>query len=154
MSDLTPGEKRWTVLYGTYESVEQQALLELHRGFSLYLNYVLPIRAATDVDPTTLQPLAESGRRYQPPCEHLVLIGTACTNRIIADLVARRVIPAPAGAQSFTLWIGNAPGNAEHRLIVVAGADAAGVCHGVQELLACLSDNWTPLDKPSRGARR
>ena len=87
-------------------------------------------------------------RRYQPACEHLVLLGTAATNPIIADLLTRKVIPAPAGAQSFSLWIGNAPWNAEHRLIVIAGGDAVGAYYGVQELLASLSDNFAPLDKP------
>ena len=153
MADLTPGEKRWTILYGADKGLEHQALLELYRGFSLYVNYVLPVRAAKDVDSKTLALQLKPGtdrqnRRYQPACEHVVLLGTAKTNPIIADLVDRKVIPAPTGAQGFTLWIGNSPWNAEHRLIVIAGADAAGVYYGAQELLASLSDNSVPLDKP------
>ena len=136
MSDLTPGEKRWTVLYGSYRGVEQQALFEVYRGFGRYVNYVMPIRLAGEVDPATL--------------EHVVLLGTAATNPRIADLVARKVVPAPGGAQGFTLWIGNAPWDAQRRLIVIAGADAAGAYYGAQELLASFSDNWVPFDKPVR----
>ena len=54
MADLTPGEKRWTILYGVDQGLEHQALLELYRGFSLYVNYVLPVRSAKDVKPKTL----------------------------------------------------------------------------------------------------
>ena len=155
MADLTPGEKRWTILYGSYAGIEQQALLELHRGFGRYVNYVLPIRAAQDVDLKTWQPVLARGkdrqhRRYQPGCEHTVLLGTARSNRLIAGLLKRKVIPAPPGPQGFTLWIGKAPANAELRLIVIAGADSAGVYHGTQELLASFSDNYVPLDKPVR----
>ena len=153
MADLTPGEKRWTMLYGAYEGLEHQALLELHRGFTNYLNYVLPIRAAQEVAPKTLEVRLKPGtdrqhRRYQPVCEHVVLLGTAKTNPLIANLLKRKVIPAPKGAQGFTLWIGKSPWNAEHRLIVIAGADAAGVYYGTQELLASLTENSVPFDKP------
>ncbi len=153
MADLTPGEKRWTLVYGSYEGVEQQALTELYRGLNLYVNYVLPVRPASDVDPKTLALRLKPGtdrqsRRYQPVCEHVVLLGTVRSNPVIAQLVADKVIPAPAGAQGFTWWVGPAPWNAEHRLMVVAGADAVGVYYGAQELLAALSDQVVPLDKP------
>lgn len=141
MADLTPGEKRWTILHGG----ETQALVELHRGFANFLNYVLPVRGANEVDPETWKPLGSAERRYQPPVEHAVVIGTKASNRLIAALISRKVIPAPTAAQGFTLWIGN---YREHRLIAVAGFDAAGLYFGVQELLAMLSDNGAPLDKP------
>src|SRR5437870_2610688 len=99
MADLTPNEKRWTVIYGEYAGLEHQALLELHRGFSLYINYVLPVRGAHEVDLETWKPLGSMERRYQPPVEHAVVIGTAASNRVIADLLARKVIPVPTGAQ-------------------------------------------------------
>lgn len=134
MADLTPGEKRWTVLYGEYRGLEQQALTELYRGLNLYVNYVMPVRAAAEVEPASL--------------EHVLLLGTAATNPRIAGLIAQKAIPAPTGAEGYTLWIANAPWNAEHRLIVIAGADAAGVYYGVQELLASFSDMWVPFDKP------
>ena len=145
MADLTPNEKRWTLLYGTNAGLEKQALIELHRGVAQFLNYVLPIRAASEVDRQTWKPRGSAERRYQPPVEHAIVIGTAKSNRLIADLLAAKVVPAPKGEQGFTLWIGN---YREQRLIVIAGADAAGVYYGTQELLAMLSDNGAPLDKP------
>lgn len=134
MADLTPGEKRWTVLYGSYQGLEQQALTELYRGLNHFVNYVLPIRPAGQADPKAL--------------EHVLLLGTAANHPDIAELLASKVIPATPGPQGYTLWIGKSPWNAEHRLIVIAGADAAGVYYGVQELLASFSDQWAPLDKP------
>ena len=136
MVDLTPGEKRWTVLFGADDGIEHYALTEVYRHWQLYIPYVLPVRAAASVEPATL--------------EHVLLLGTAQTNPLIADLLAREVIPAPPGPQGYTLWVGDAPWDARHRLIVVAGADAAGVLYGVQELLASLSDIPVPLDKPLR----
>ncbi|MCG3146673.1 MAG: hypothetical protein PCFJNLEI_00107 [Verrucomicrobiae bacterium] len=143
MADLTPGEKRWTIIHGG----EKQALAELHRGVAMFLNYVLPVRGATEVDLKSWKPLGSPDRRYQPPVEHAIVIGTRTSNRIIADLLARHAVPAPTAAQGFTLWIGN---YRENRLIVVAGFDAAGLYFGVQELLAMLSDNYAPLDKPQQ----
>jgi len=136
MVDLTPGEKRWTIVYGKNAAVEQYALTELYRNWQFYVPYVLPLREAAGVDLTTL--------------EHVLLVGTAESNPRIAELMARGVLAAPPGAQGYSLWIGEAPWEAKHRLIVVAGADAAGMLYGVQELLASLSDETVPLDKPVR----
>ena len=89
MADLTPGEKRWTILYGAYRGPEQQALLEVYRGMGRYVNYVMPIRPAAGADSTRL--------------EHVLWLGTAESNPLIADLVARRILPSPSGPQGFTL---------------------------------------------------
>jgi hypothetical protein len=134
MVDLTPGEKRWTVLYGGNRAVERQAVVDLYRALQFHVPYVLPIVAAKDVDPGDF--------------EHVVLVGTAGSNPVLADLVARGVIPAPSGAQGYTLWIGKTPWDDRYRLIAVVGADTAGVLYGVQELLASLSAANVPLDKP------
>lgn len=134
MVDLTPGEKRWTILYGSYEGVEHYALLTLYRAISFYVPYVLPLRAAGDADPKKL--------------EHVLLIGTTANNPHIAALLANGTIPAPPGAQGYTLWVGSAPWDAERRLTVIAGADATGVLYGVQEYLASFSDDCVPMDKP------
>ena len=134
MADLTPGEKRWTLVCGEYQGLEHQAALELYRGMQLFVNYVMPIRAAADVAPAAL--------------EHVLLVGTAQTNRHLAALMADGTIPVPPGPQGFTLWIGKAPWNPELRLIALAGADEAGVYHGAQELLASLSAVEAPFDKP------
>lgn len=137
MADVTPGEKRWTVLYGAYEGVEHQALLELNRGIGFYINYVMEVRAAKDSDPAKFQ--------------HVILIGTPATNPAIADLINKKVIPAPPGPQGYTLFVGNAPWNAEHRLTVIAGGDGAGTLYGVHELLSSYSAESVALDK---GVRR
>lgn len=134
MVDLTPGEKRWTLLYGAYEGVEHYALTALYRAVQYYLPYVLPLIAGVDTEPAKL--------------EHVLLLGTAATNPHIAQLLQQQVIPAPPGAQGYTLWVGAAPWNAAHRLVVIAGADAPGVLYGVQEYLATLSEMSVPLDKP------
>ncbi len=134
MADLTPGEKRWTLAFGDYRGLEQQAILELYRGLQLFVNYVMPLRDAAGVDPALL--------------EHVLLVGTARSNRLLAALLADKRIPAPPGPQGYTLWIGQAPWNPEHRLIALLGADDAGVYHGAQELLASLSAVEAPFDKP------
>jgi hypothetical protein len=134
MVDLTPGEQRWTILYGDYGGVERYAVTALYRGVQFYVPYVLPLVAGAEAEPAKL--------------EHVLLVGTAATNPHIARLINGGVIPAPPGAQGYTLWIGPAPWDAEHRLVVIAGADAAGVLYGVQEYLASFDDESVPLDKP------
>jgi hypothetical protein len=134
MADLTPGEKRWTIVFGNNTGLEHQAVLELYRGMQYPVNYVMPLRAAADVEPAGL--------------EHVLLVGTARSNALLAALLKDKAIPAPPGPQGYTLWIGKAPWNPEHRLIALAGADEAGLYHGAQELLARLSTLDAPLDKP------
>jgi hypothetical protein len=136
MVDVAPGEKRWTLLYGEYQGLEQRAVIDVYRGLQYYVNYVLPLRPARDFGVAKV--------------EHTLLLGTAASNPVIADLIGRGVIPAPPGPQGYTLWIGNAPWNAEHRLVVIAGADPVGVLYGVHEHLAALSGGSVPLDKPAQ----
>jgi hypothetical protein len=134
MVDLTPGEKRWTVVFGDYAGVEQYALVELQRAVQHLVPYVLPVVAAGAADPAH--------------CEHVLLLGTRFTNRWIAELEATGAIPAPPGPQGYTLWIGPSPWGTDNRLIVLDGADAAGALYAVQELLAMVSADSIPMDKP------
>ncbi len=134
MVDLTPGEQRWTVLYGAYAGVERTAVQALYRALSFHVPYVLPLMAGAEADPARL--------------EHVLLLGTAATNPHIARLIETGAIPAPPGAQGYTLWVGDAPWDGDRRLTVIAGADAPGVFYGVQEYLASFGDGCVPLDKP------
>ncbi len=136
MADVTPGEKRWTLLFGSYEGIEKTAVTWLYREFTSYVNYMMQLHPAKDVD----------AQKF----EHVLIIGSAATNPLIADLIAKKVIPAPPGEQGYTLFVGNTPWNAEHRMTVIAGHDARGVLYGVQELMAIYSAEPFALDKPAR----
>lgn len=134
MADLTPGEKRWTVVFGGRAGVEGFALCELNRGLQFHVPYVLPVMQAGTFDP-------KGG-------EHIVLLGTVKSNPVLGDLVARGVIPLPPGEQGYTLWVGKSPWDADNRLIAILGEDEAGLLYGVQELMATFSVGNIPLDKP------
>ncbi|MHB9134239.1 MAG: beta-N-acetylhexosaminidase family protein [Armatimonadota bacterium] len=128
---LYPG-KRWGIYYGDYAGVEQFALQEFQRGVQFYLPYVVAVRQASAVD----------ARRQ----EHLALIGTPEDNPLIAELIAHGALSVPDQPQSYTIACQDSPWGNGNRLLVVAGADAAGVLYGVEELCAQLLFHETLLD--------
>jgi hypothetical protein len=115
---------RWTVYYGSDAGIERFALTELQRGLQSFLQYVVPVMAVHDVP--------------APLVGHVALVGTAENNSRIAECIASGLIPAPGGAQGYTLVSCPSPWDAGARLLVIAGADAAGVLYGVEELNARL----------------
>lgn len=110
---------RWTLLYGSYEGVEQFAVNELQRMVQRNLPYVLEI--------------LPSGRT--PDAKHnLILVGTPATNAKIAELGQKGLLKLPTHAQGYTIACLKSPWQSDVRLIVVAGNDPAGVLYGVEEL--------------------
>jgi hypothetical protein len=79
-------------------------------------------------------------------------VGTADSNPVLAGLLGRldRAVPEMPGG--YLLHVGPSPWQAGARVIAVAGAEPAGVLHGVAELCALLSEGGVPLDVPA--ARR
>ena len=139
MTTKTEASPRWTVLYGAWQGPERTAAIELQRGGQFYLPYVLPVRAAATTATDGL--------------DHVMLVGTAATNPALARLLSGLKQAVPTTPGGFLLHVGPSPWRAERRVIAVAGADAAGVLHGVAELLARLSEGGVALDLPIRRQR-
>lgn len=111
---------RWSVLFGSYDGVERFAVNELQAYVQRYLPYVLEVRQAELVD--------------QIGDDNAILIGTPNNNPLIAQAIAKGFVPAPEGAQGYSISCGKSPWNEERRLIVIAGSDASGVLYAVQDL--------------------
>jgi hypothetical protein len=109
---------RWTLLYGSYEGVEQFAVNELQRMVQRNLPYVLEIL------PASRTPDAE---------RNLILVGTSATHPKIAELGQKGLVKLPRHAQGYTIACLKSPWQARARLIVVAGTDPSGVLYGVEE---------------------
>ena len=133
MANLTPGEKRWTVVFGSYQHIQEFAINDLYRAIGYHIPYVMKVYQADKADLAAF--------------EHVFLIGTARNNRHIAELISNGTIPAAPGPQGYTLWIGKAPWEPTKRLVVIAGFDPAGVLYGVQEYLGLISAVPAPADK-------
>ncbi len=87
---------RWAVLYGRYEGAEALAVNELQARLQEYVPYTLEVRPAA--------PPAGA------PAEHLAVIGTAQSNRLLAELLRRKVVPAPPErAEGYSLAIAASP---------------------------------------------
>jgi hypothetical protein len=110
---------RWTLLYGSYEGVEQFAVNELQRMAQRNLPYVLEILPIS---------------RTPGPKRNLILVGTPAANPKIAELGQKGLLKLPTHAQGYTIACLKSPWQADIRLIVVAGTDPAGVLYGVEEL--------------------
>jgi hypothetical protein len=109
---------RWSLLYGSYEGVEEFAANELQRMVQRSVPYVL------EALPATRTPAAG---------HHLILLGTAANNARIADLARQGLVKLPTQAQGYTIACLKSPSPAGQRVVVVAGSDAAGVLYGAME---------------------
>lgn len=121
---------RWTLIYGKFASVERTAVIELQKLLQYYVPYTLVVEQAGDVT------------EY----EHLALVGTLRSNPLIARLVEQKFLPEPTDAQGYAVALMDSPWKPGCRLLVVAGADEAGVLHGVQEAAALLFCGGSLLD--------
>lgn len=109
---------RWTLLHGSYDGVEQFAVNELQRMVQRNLPYVLEVLSCSNTP---------------DPKRNLLLMGTAANNPKIAELCQKGLLELPKRAQGYTLACMKSPWQTDVRLIVIAGADAAGVLYGVEE---------------------
>jgi hypothetical protein len=109
---------RWTLLYGSYEGVEQFAVNELQRMVQRSVPYVL------EVLPTGRTPDAT---------RNLILVGTPATNPRIAELGRKGLVKLPTHAEGYTIACLKSPEQTGTRLVVIAGTDASGVLYGVVE---------------------
>jgi hypothetical protein len=115
---LRYGGPRWSLLYGSYEGVEEFAVNELQRMVQRGVPYVLEVLPASQT----------------PEAAHnLILIGTPAANPQIAELGRKGLVKLPTQAQGYTIACLNSPSQAGRRVIVVAGTDSAGVLYGVME---------------------
>lgn len=115
---------RWRLLFGAYTGAEEYAVNELQRLVQLFLPYVIC------VEPATAGAAAASGD------DHLILIGTAARHPLLADLAARGTFRLPAEPQAYSLALIPSPWHPGCRVLVIAGADPAGVLYGVEDLCA------------------
>jgi hypothetical protein len=115
---LRYGGPRWTLLYGSYEGVEQFAVNELQRMVQRSVPYVLEVLPAGQTPDAT---------------RNLILVGTPAANPRIAELGRRGLVELPTHAEGYTIACLKLPEPIERRAIVIAGADASGVLYGVVE---------------------
>lgn len=115
-----PGQ-RWSISYGSYESVEAYALRELQRVVQLAFPYVV-------------RTLPRDSER--PADDHLLVIGTPDGHPFIRDLVERRFVEVPREAGGYAIRSAASPWNPMCKLVAIAGRDAAGVLYGVQDFCA------------------
>jgi len=111
---------RWTIVYGSDSETEEFAVLELNAIVQRCMPYVIECVPASGFNPKNRQ--------------HLILIGTAADNPLIAELISKHHIVEPDKPQGYTIACTNSAWNPEYRMIVVAGHDPAGVLYGTEEL--------------------
>ena len=123
---------RWSLIGGDTPGVERTAIIELQRLLQYYLPYVLPVQWAAGVNAMEM--------------EHIAVLGTAASNRLIAGLLASGQLAPPVGEEGYSIALLDSPWRPGSRLLAVAGTDASGVLYGVQEACARLFLGGTLLD--------
>ncbi len=113
---------RWELIYGSYDGVARFAVQELQASVQTFLPYVIRCVPA-------------AGAAAHPK-QHAVLIGTPGAHSMIAELAARHLITIPDRPQAYTIACMASPWAADHRVLVVAGRDDAGLVYGVTDLHA------------------
>ena len=128
---------RWSIVYGSYEGPEAFAVNELQRIAQNYLPYVIEVQSAD---------------RFRPEAvEHVLTVGTAANNPLIADFQRRRILQIPAQPEGFAAACLDAPWNSKHKAIAVGGNDNKGVANGVAEFCTrIVGGDVGPLIAPER----
>jgi len=116
-----PGS-RWLLVYGNYAEPERVATNRAQACAQYYLPYLLEVAPAAEVTPDG--------------DTHVMLVGTAKSNRWIAQTIDRGLVRAPEKAQGFTIACLDAPWGDGKRAIVICGADARGTLYGAEEFCA------------------
>lgn len=127
------GSPRWALLYGAYDGVAETAVNRLQAALQSYLPYVFETRPAA------------GGVGSE---ENHLVVGTAADNPLLADLIRRGLLAAPAAAQGYAVACVESPWHVGGRVLAVCGSDPAGVLYGVEELAARLPQylrGWLPL---------
>ena len=112
------GGPRWKIAYASYEGVQRFAVNELQRTLQQYLPYVIETRPAAQLDPTGA---------------NVILVGTATGNHLIAELETKGLVQHPRRPQSYTIACIESPWQQNMRVVVISGADEAGILFGVVE---------------------
>jgi hypothetical protein len=109
---------RWHLVYGSYENVEAFALDELQEMVQRYLPYVVEIHHASE--------------QVDPQANH-ILLGTLANNSRLSELAQQTAFKPPTERQGYYAACMKSPWNAQRKMIVIAGVDAAGVSYGVMD---------------------
>lgn len=126
---------RWRILYGSYDGVEKLAVNQLQANVQRFLPYVIAVEQGA-VE-------ALDGE------DHLIVIGTAESNPIVAQAVEEELVPPPPGPEGYSIACVDSPWNEGKRVLIVAGSDPNGALYGVQEFDSyILRTRVSPYDPP------
>ncbi len=125
------GDVRWHLLIPALKGPSGFAARETQKAIQQYLPYVLPT--------------AQLSSAETPPAGHLGIVGTS-DEPLIRQLIEQGTINKPEGAESYSVYRGPSPWDANYKLMVVAGNDASGTLYGSQELAAQISMEGHLLD--------
>ncbi len=120
MYDQGYGNNRYRIVYGCYEGIQQQAADCLYGLVQQYVPYVLTM---TDAH----LPLDLSGE------DNLILIGTLQNNPYLARLSAMKLFEAESRQEGYSLAVFTNPENGGRSIMVLQGADDAGVLYAVAD---------------------
>jgi hypothetical protein len=109
---------RWSLLYGSYQGVEEFAVNELQRIVQRNIPYIIEVLPADQTPDAT---------------RNLILVGTPAANPRIAELGRKGLVRLPTQPQGYTIACLKSPWQPQTRVIVVAGTDSPGVLYGVEE---------------------
>jgi hypothetical protein len=137
MEQYTPrhGGTRWSIAYGSYESVERFALQKLYEAVQSYFPYVVQVH-----------PVSEYG---SPSNEHTILVGTPEDNVLLRELVQGGQLSLPNRPQAFAIACMDSPWHPGYRLVAIVGSDPLGVLYGVQEFIAQVLSTQVAPEKPT-----
>ena len=112
-------EKRWILIVEKYENIEKNAINMLYGVLASHLDYVLPIKLA---DKVTEEELKDNN-----------IIVVSKNNAIVKKCIEQNKITLPTQKEGYALYVGGSIYEIDNQMIVIAGADAAGVLYGCMD---------------------
>lgn len=112
-------EKRWILVVENYEGIEKNAINMLYGVLSSKLGYVLPIKFA---DKVTEKELENS---------NIIVVGK--NTGILKKCIEQNKITLPTQKEGYSLYVGKSVYGIGNQMIMIAGADSAGVLYGCMD---------------------
>jgi hypothetical protein len=123
--------KRWTIVYGSYEGLEEYAVNELHKTVQQFLPYIL-----TSGD-------GSSGELQNFAGFNIIFIGTVGSNRHLAKLAGDGIFRPEHKKEGYAMKVCRSPFDPEMQIIILAGADDNGTLYAVRDFEHFYVDpNW------------
>jgi hypothetical protein len=114
--------RRWTIIYGKYEGLEEYAVNELYKAVQQFVPYVLTVGDGSD------------GQMQDLTRFNIIFVGTVISNHHMAKLAKEGLFRPEQRKEGYAIKVCASPYDPEMQIMILAGADDSGTLYAVRDL--------------------